>query len=824
MQKIAKCCANKIIELKQVNEMGIIDFKGINIESVKAKLGSIIGYHKEEHKEEHNEKILKIDASQKKFIGEQVHSQHIAQQINLSLPEGTSEEERTKLMQIALEGAKQTPENNQISTEASGGARLPEKTTATPTEKFLHKHFEEYQSDNTLLLDRGGLLFIYKSREKISFSKEELGYLTQSSLRNDFPIWFWLYNHRERFESVVPLLQLVFKHNLLKIRKGVINALNDFSDTSDDIVKLMESEDDSEVLGYSISRFLEKNDTDRAQRIMANALTRRIIPVLTEKVRGNLNRVKIDLGSAERRFLHKSIEDGWQSEKLRSLELLSLSAEESDLPFLEDLLDKITYTDIVNHILACIRRIGKTNKAEYIEKEMLDTRWEESFIAHLDALIGIKYKAIFPQLLIWLSDIRKVSNKFWRGEKSEQKLEEKIQESIVALLDKENYEELIQYILNKYSPGEYEILSWRHFWVLREKKDDPEIPRLLKEEGRLNDFEQWERVTKEIEQREQTLVDNPTKSLSFIASKKSEWSFLILRKLYETLSAEEAVTQVAPLIEKFREDLTKRLSEVASSDHPEDVKKIAKNDLEMFLGDNRLFYRLDRDIKRRGSSDPEIKEDKVYEKLSKDIENYSTIEKEYFAHIFKSKTADINQILLNSLGRPYECIYDSVDTDRENVKDIVPKLLELVRGNPSPFIKLKAIEALLRLGEGDRDKLKLVVRGILFESRKNVKESRGMTKGSDDWFASEILYLWSVNALTEFGDVGDFGLVREATNREKVIARSYHRYSYYFAYEVIEELLGLTENLEDEKEKENAFSALDYLDYKWSKKILNIDK
>lgn len=795
-----------------------LDFKGI--ESVRVKLGSIIGriYHKEEHNEQTN-----LDVSQK-TIGDQIGLQQIASQINLILPEGTSEEERTRLIQATLQGVKRLPDGDRISAEAAGDARLPEETTGTPAEEFLHKYFEEYQSDNSLLLDRGGLLFVYKSREKISFSKQELVYLTQSSLRNNFPIWFWQYNHRERFGSVVPLLQSVFKHDLLKIRKGVISALNDFSDTDDHIVELMEGERNPEVLGYAVSRFLEKNDVDRAQRVIANALTRRIIPTLTEKVKNNLNRPKIDLGSAERRILHKAIEDGWQSEKLRALELLSLSAEESDLTFLEGLLDNVTYTDVVNRILACIKRIGKTNKAQYIEKKMLDTHWEESFIAHLDALVGVKYKGIFPQLLIWLSDVRKVTNKFWRGEKSEQKVEEKIQESIAILLDKENYEELVQYILDNYSPGDYAIFSWKHFWVLGEKKDDPEILKLLKSEKRLNGFEQWERVEKEIEQKELTIIDNPSESLSLITPEKSEQAFLILRKLYETLSSEEAVKQIAPIVGQFRKDLERRLSKVASGTHPEDVKAIAENDLEKFLGDNSLFYRLDRKIRKIGKSEPELKEDKVYEKMSKDIENFSIIEKEYFTHIFKLKNSEINKILLDSIGRPYEIIYDVIDKDTDNVKEIIPLLLKLINEEPSPFIKLKAIEALVRMEEGDRNKLKLAVLKILFEARENVKASRGMTNGSVDWIVSEIVYLWSLNTLTEFGDRKDLYIIREATNREKIIARSYHRYSHYFTYEALEELLSLSENLEDEKEKENAMSALNTLDYQWSKKILGIDQ
>ncbi len=800
----------------------MFDFTGIKFESIKLKVGSFI--ERIFHKEEHNEKILNLELKKTEVI-----STLIGQQIVVNLPEGLPQSDQAKFVKAVLGGGNDLIEEASTSPspspEADDDLELPASAESSPVEDFFQKQHEEYLEDKSLLLGRGALLLIYKSREEISFSKKELVFLTQSSLENDFPVWFWLFNHRERFESVVPLLQEVFKHSSQKIRRGVVSSLNDFTDTADEIITLMQGEANLEILGYAVSRFLEKEDTDSAQIIIANALTRKIIPILTEKGKKKIEKIKIDLGAAERRFLHSVIESGWQSEKLKALTILSLSAEESDLPFLENILTQASYTNITNLVLTCIKRIGKTNKADYIEKELLDTRWEETFIAHLGALVSVKYKAIFPKLLEWLGDISKVTNKFWKDGINERKLEEEIQEAISSLLDKDTYESLVQYILDNYSPDTRHgnIMSWRHFRVLEKQENNPLVAPLLKVETRLKKFERWAEVTSELELEERKSVFDKKQLLSFVTPQKSKQAFLFLRKLYGVITPEQAVTDIAPLVQTFREDLTARLSAIASVEHPEDVKALAKNDLEKFLGENRMFYRLNRQRKKGSRYNVEGKEDDVFNTLSEDIENFSIIEKEYFAHIFKNKTPDINAILLNSIGRPYESIYDSISEDSGDIKKLSDALLTLIRDNPNPLIKLKAIGARFRLDASDAPMLRVVTLKILIEARDNTKASRGMTKENDDWFVSEITYLWAINTLVEFGVPEDFTYIQESANREKILARNYHRYSYFFDYKVVEELLSLDDNLEDQEEKENALSALNSLDYKWTKKILGID-
>jgi hypothetical protein len=798
-----------------------LDFKGIDVGGIKFRLDSLIG--RIFHKEEHNEKILNVDARQ--AIGTQIGQQQIAieKQIVLQLPEGLPQSDQANLVRAVLRGDGTPVTEIPISPEASGDAQLPEQTTSSPTEDFLKRRHSEYLTDTDLLLDRGGLLNVYKERESISFSKDELVFLTQSSFKNDFPVWFWLFNYRERFGNVVPLLQNAITHSSVKIRCGVISSLNDFTDTTDEIVSLMETERNPEVLGYAVSRFIEKNDTERAQRTVANALTRKIIPVLTSKAQKKSRDIVLELGAAEKRVLHNEIENGWQNDKLKALTILSLSADERDLPLLEKWLTSVTYTDVVNLILACIKRVGKTTKAEHIEKELEDTRWEETFVSHLEALAAVKYKTIFPKLLEWLSDRSSITNRFWT-DTSHRKIDAALQEAIQALLDKDTYELLVQYILRRYSPDRYPILSWRHFWVLRKLKNNPEVTALLKQETRLSVFEeQWRDVVADFELEEKTSQTDAKKLLVSVTPEKSQQSMLVLRKYYELTSSEQAIVAVAPLIGKFRENLVSRLSAIASGEHPVDVKELAKNDLEKFLGENRMFFRLHRKRKNNSRYETEETEDADFEKLSNDIENFSAIEKEYYAHVLQAKSTEANAVLINSIGRPYDSIYESITKESGNLERLNIALQKLIDESPNTLTRLKAADALLRIGKGDRETIRAAVIGFLITARDNTKASRGMVKGSDDWFVSEITYLWAVDVLIEIGNPRDFQYVREAANREKILARHFSRYADFHGYEVIEELLALSETLENAEERENALSALSTLDYNWTKKVLGIE-
>jgi len=802
--------------------MIMFDIKGIIFESIKLRVGSIIGrvftYDKKEY---HDEKTLNIDLSEK-HMGD-----HIEKQVIFNLPEDVllSESQQKKLVASAVGEEVEEEENEIVPTDAKSDTKLPAETTDKRTEIFLRQHLKENQSNNNLLLDRGSLFLVYKERETISFTEEELIFLVQSSIKHEFPLWFWSYYYREKFKNVVPLLQKAFHHPSSRVRRGVIDMLSEFIDTEDDMVKLAEDERDPNVLGSIALNLLEKKSTDCAQRVIANALTRKIIPILTEERKKRFDDTKIDLGAAEKRFLYDVIENGWPEEKFQALTILSLSAEEVDLSILENLFDKITYMDVSHSILNCIKRIGKTSKAKEIEKELIETRRTESFVVLLETLVAIKYRAVVPQLLEWLRDIDIVTNRFW-GDTNDRELDEKVQNALSSLLDKDTYELLVKYILKHYSPNKYgNIMSWRHFRILENQKENLGITSLIKAETRLTEFEKWQNVILEIKLEEKIDVENKEQLLSFITVENTKQNLFVLRKLYKTITPAQALIEVAPLIKQLRTNLSTRLKAIASEEHPEDVKEIAANNLENFLGENSHFYRLDRKRKKGSRYEIEGEKDKLFEKLSEDIDKFSHVEREYLTHIFKSKSPETKKILMDNIGRPYECIYESIEKDTEDTEKLKIALSQVIKNHENPLVKLKAIGAALEIEVIDAEILRKITLSLLREAREKVKSSRGVSKDKDgaDWFVYEITYLGALNTLTKFGVTEDFPLIQEATDREKIITRSYHRYSYFFDHSVFADLLNLTENLEGEEDRKSALDTLNSLDYKWTKKILAIE-
>lgn len=788
----------------------MFELKGINFESIKLKIGSLIGRVFTYHKEEHDERT----------INAAIASTKIEKQIVVNLPADVSQSERKELISAIIDGSRVIED---VPSEASGSAALSAPTTNKPIDQFLQQRLAEYKKDNNLLLDGGGLFTIYKTRSDFSFSKDELVFLTQSSFKHDFPFWFWAFYYRERFDNVAPLLKDVYAHTSIKIRKATITALSKFTETEDNIVSLAEHERNSDVLGHTIFTLIKKGDINRAQRVTANALTRHIIPDFSDKAKNELGEISFDLGAAEKRFLYSVAETGWPEEIIRALTILQPSADETDLPALEKLFDEVSFPKITPPILKCIKKIGKTSKAKEIEKGLLDARWEEYFVAHLDVLVAIKHKAIFPKLLTWLGDINRATTGWWR-DFDERKLEEKVQQSIITLLDKETYEQLVQYILDNYKPDKYgNIMSWRHFWVLREGVKSSEIATLLKPETRLAGFERWDDVIDQIKLSDESVFRDDAEILSSINPENLKHNFLILREWYKTADPVQALQKLSPIVENIREVLEKKLEAIQSEEHPKEVKKIAKNKLENFLGENEFFYRLRR--KRKAGSRYEVagEEDKPFEKLSNEIQNFSTLEKEYLAYVFKGKTAETNKLLLGSIGRPYECVYENLDKDTADTETLCIALSQVIEKHDNHLIKLRAIDAARRLEVINAEILRQNVLSIVLESRDKLRTHTKEAKGSDDWFPYELAYTWGIRTLVEFGNPEDFPLVVEEVNREKVLARQYHQYSYFLDHNIFEELMNLAENLGDEEEKNNASAALDSLDYKWTKKILNIE-
>lgn len=797
-------------------------FTGLKIEKIKVHLGALVGRVFNYHKEEHNEKTLKVELQNIEIAETQIgQQQYIEKQVinNIQLSENTSPELIKAI--ISAEKTPALPLTALEAKEASGAAQLPGATASNPANDFLAKRVFDYRKNENILLDKGGLLYVYENRESISFDKDSLIFLTQSSLKYDFPVWFWSFYYRERFSNVAPLFKRTYQHSSPKIRQATIGAMSKYTETEEEIAQLAINESDQGVLGFIIATLIKKDDLERAQRVLANSLSRRIIPLFTSEDKKRVEKKRLEIGAPEKRYLFEIARIGWSEEKIQALTILSLCAEEEDLPALEKLLEE-TRGSIGYLILKCIERIGKTNKGKEIEKELLETQWEDGFIANLDALVAVRYKPIFSYLLKWLSDITMITRR-WRswGEVNERKLEEKIQGAISALLDSETYEQLVSYIVDKYSPDQHgNVMSWRHFFVLREE-ERPEIICLIKAETRLSAYERWEDVLSKIENREKTDSKDKDTLLSSIQPSNFGQAMLILRKVNELVAPSVVLIEVAPLIEKMKKELNGRLNAIASGQHPEEIKEIAKNDFERFLGENRLFYRLQRKRKKSSRYEPEGEKDEVFEKLSKDIDSFSTIEKEYLAHVFKAKTPESKKLLIDSIGRPYEAIYEAIDKETADTETLERALLKVIGEHPNLLVRLKAIEAALRTEVLGKELLRQAVLSILNDAKKGAKQE---SRGDDEWIMHEITYTWATNVLVQFHNPDDFALIKEEINREKIITRYYHRYSYFYDYGVFKELMNLTERLEDKKERKSAQSALDTLDYNWTKQVLALEE
>lgn len=779
---------------------------GLKVDKIKLKLGSVIGrvLNVDYKKEEHNEQTLN-------FL-------KIEKQIIVSLPPGTSPADGKELIKALIDDK---PVVEEIPSEATGNLTLPASTTNKPVEQFLQQRLNEYKGDSSLLLDKGGLFAIYKARNDISFSKDELIFLTQSSLKNDFPFWFWAFYYREKFNHVVPLFQSVYVHPEIKIRKAAITAFSKFTETEDDIALLAESEREPYVLGHIVHTLTKKEDNERAQRVLANALSRRILPIFEEKVRKDFEKTYLELGTAEKRFLYSIVDTGWTEEIINALFVLQISANETDLPALEKIYDEVSFPKFTVPILQCIKKIGKTNKAAEIEKSMHDTKWQEYFLAQLETLASAGYKEVFPQLLKWMSNPRSVTIGWW--EKDERGLESALAKAVVRLLDKDTYELLVKYILDTYDTDEYgNIMSWRYFWALKDALNNLGIAELVNSETRLDGYEHWAIVIEEISI--QTKIKEKTEEGLFasLELKNIKQTYLILREYYKIASPSLALQKIAPLVGSIKSSLKERLASIQSGEHEQSLKDIAKNDLEEFLGENEFFFRRNaRKTIRRLMSEKKEK-DEIFDKLMEDVDGFSTLEKEYLSHIFKEKSEEINKILLESIGGPYECIYENLEINTTDTDTLRNALVDVVKNHENPLIKIQAIITAHKLSLIDDTDLRSKTLEIINFSREKLTATIKGTKDNNEWFPHELTYGRGMRALIEFGNPSDFHLVREEVNREKILYRHYYQYSYFFDYEVFSELMSLIENLEDARETKEASEALDSLDYKWTKKVLAI--
>lgn len=756
-------------------------------------------------------KNLRVQSSKKKYSAEEMTIIEEQKTVNVLV----ASEEQKKLFSRFMGGTGSELSVESLISPDSDGTILP---VVAPVDRkiktFLSQYLQEYRQNPTLFLDKERLFSIYKERSGVDFSEEELVFLLQSSLKNDFPCWFWSFFYREKYGNVMPLFRSAYNCNNSKIRMGVITGLNKFTDVNESIVKLAETEEDEDILGIIVIKLHKKKETDLVQRVIANALTRRIVPSFEYKPVKNL---KIDLGTGEKRFLHKVIKEGWANEKNKALNVLSLAADESDLSLIEGLLESETYRETTLNTLNCIARIGKTNRIELIENELLNSKLEKYFIESLNTLIAVGHKKILPKLFDWLKD----SSSFnWRfsDDLHQWQLTEKIERAILSLIDEDFYEVIIKDILSNPKNEYTNLYTWRQFNLLKETKDK-KIIKLIKKEDRLSDYSEWQEVLDEIKLRE--ISESKDKKELFDVATPNNYTAAMfsLREVWKIINQEEAIN-IQSILEKLRADLNLRLQSLKTGEHSQHIKELAKKELDYFLGENRVFYKLFKSTKRDIESVEETTgKDEDFEKLNEDIEKFERIEDEYISFISKEKNEVSAKFILKNLGRPYESIYKTIIPDWIDADELSKKLKLIIDNDPNPLIKLNAITAAIKAKVLDKKDLRQITLKILDEFKNQLKANQL----TDRWFVNHILYGSAINTLAYIGMVEDLPLIDEAINREETIFdRTFFNYSYFHHEKSFERLLALLDILKKEGERENAIFVLDSIDYEWTKELLGI--
>lgn len=695
---------------------------------------------------------------------------------------------------------------------STGQSTLPEVEEDGKPKKLIKHYLAEHKENPEFFLDVGRLLFFYEERLNTDFTEEELVFLIQSSLKNNFPFWFWAFLYREKFESVTPLLKSAFATMDLKIKLKVVEVFGRFTDTAENIVELSQNEKDETVLGAMVVRLTKSNEEACAQRLISNAISRKLIPKLDYKEIKTLN---AELGKNEKKFLHERIQNGWSNEKVQALNILSVTASEEDLRVLEDLIENEAYRETTFSTMHCIARIGKTNNKTLLEKQLEDARWEEFFMQVLDTLIAVKDKGILPKLLSWLKDSSEFSWKF-SSELHKYDIERKISRGLIELIDNDFYEVIVEDILS-YSTSKYRHLYvWRHFNLLEDVKNK-DVVELIKKETRLSEYPEWKKLISEIAKNEAIEVKSKESLLTLVGPTDYQSSLFALRELWKVIDVQEALN-LKSIIETFRNDLVARLKTFNDGDYLSDVKELAKNDLDYFLGQNSI---LNQTYRNKGKKREEEEKD-PFDLLLADIRNFEIIEKEYISFVLSVKDSTTKPFLIENLGRPHEIIYDSLTFDWIDIaNDVEQKLKEIITNYPNTLVKLDAVDAARRLKIMTDDETRDVILPLWFEARKELK-SHGIRKSDDKWLFNHNIYYGITNIFTEIGDIKYLPLVEESVNKETFMSRHFFRYAHFHHIASLKKLLEIYETVKDEKEKESALSTLDTLDYDWTKEVLKI--
>lgn len=693
------------------------------------------------------------------------------------------------------------------------GANLPAGNKIdSQTRNFLRHCLQEYKKNPSLFLDREHLFFIYKERLELDFSEEDLIFLLQSSLKSGFPYWFWSFLYREKFGNVIPLFNSAFKSENLKVRINAIIGMSKFTESSEDIAKLAMTEDDELILGTIVVTLHKLKAPDLIQRVITNAITRKLIPELDYK---EIKGLRVKLGENEKKFLHEVIKSGWANEKVKALNILSITADKSDLPILEELLENESYRQTTFSVLNCIANVGFSNKAKLIEKELEDSRWEELFTQTLTTLVAIKHKDVLPKLFEWVKD---TSSFTWRFsfELHEWKLRDKIDDAIKKLCDKNFYEIIIKDILS-YPRNEYTHLRiWRQLHLLK-SIESPEIIDLIKKESRLNSYPEWQEVFWEVSLKESLQKKDKDKLLDLVKKDNYTLAMLALREVWKIVDQKEALN-LQPILESLRTDLNNRLVAVANGDYSKEEKEQAERGLDYFLGENSLFYR--NYLRRNKRNLPKDEKSTQFQKLKEDIDKFDRIEDEYIVFVLKEKNDAAAEFLVRQIGRPFESIYRGISIGWPQKKKISSSIIEIINNCQNPLIKLEAIGAAKKSQILGDDRLREKTLEIWKEFKERLKKGQ---RKNDEWFTNHIVYGASIKTLATIAEVEDLPRIEEAVNRETVMDKNFFYYSYFYSYKSFEKLLSLFDIVTKKEERESVILALDSLDYNWTKEVLRIE-
>lgn len=710
----------------------------------------------------------------------------------------------------ALEGLNENaPKPLEVSDMSLGNATLPEIKQEGQPKKILEEALVKYKKNEKLLLNIEELLFFYEERTNIDFTKEELVFLVQSSFKNNFPFWFWAFLYREKFDNVVPLFNEAYKTEDIKIRIKIVESIGKFTNTSEDIITLAHSEKDKEVLGKMIVEIHKDGNDVLAQRLITNAISREIIPSIEYS---KIETLKAELGRAEKKYLHSVIEKGWPAERVQSLSILSVAVSEEDLPVLENLLERETGEASLG-VLHCIARIGKTSKQDFIIKQLIETRWEKLFIQSLKTIKEIKARKVLPQLLYWLKNSSNLTSKYDLGD---WKIRDYLKSAIQTLIDKEFYEEIIQDILSVPSTGHSKYSLWDQFNIL-EDVQDKEIIKLIKEETRLMEYPEWENLLESVTFNEARINGDKQALVDLLDTSNYTTKMLTFRELWRIVDSNESKA-LKHKIESLRQNLEERLRVFAMGNYQEDIKELARKDLDFFFDENDTYYRLWDARKKYLDGTNET----PFSKLLDDINHFGIIEKEYIAFMLSKNDSDAKELLLKNLGRPFESIYKNIKPEWIEITkgDVDKKLSSIVKEHENPLIKLEALGAMFRMNILAKEQVLEIVIPIWKEARETLMGAG--SRNDDKSFSARMVYYHSLNIFSEIGDAKYFPIIYESINQDPILHRHFGRCTYFHDIGVLRKLFEELELTDDRDEIDDINNTIDTLDYNWAKETLQI--